>query len=172
MALRALVLGRFQPFHTGHKALIQEALGRGFTVVVAIGSSTAKPGLRNPFTTAERRSMVEAAFPSEVRAGGIVIAEVPDLHDPLRYAAHAIAITGAVDVVYGNDDETLALFERAGMRTESPGLVDRQRYEAKVIRAQIAADDGTWRKAVPPAVADFLLKLDAGRRLRGLEAYA
>jgi nicotinamide-nucleotide adenylyltransferase len=172
MVLRALVLGRFQPLHTGHKALIQEALGRGATVVVAIGSSTAKTGLRNPFTAAERRQMVEAAFPNEVRSGSIVIVEVPDLHDPLRYVAHTLAITGPIDLVYGNDDDTLALFERAGMRTESPGLVDRTRYEAKVIRAQIAADDLTWRKAVPPAVAELLLKLDAARRLRGLEAYA
>lgn len=172
MAVRALVLGRFQPLHTGHKALIQEALGKGATVVVAIGSSTAKAGLRNPFSAAERRQMVEAAFPNEVRAGSVVIAEVPDLHDPLRYAAHVLAITGPVDVVYGNDDETLGLFDRAGMRTESPGLVDRGRYEAKAIRAQIAADDGSWRKAVPPAVADLLVKLDAARRLRGLEAYA
>jgi nicotinamide-nucleotide adenylyltransferase len=172
MAVRALVLGRFQPLHTGHKALIQEALGRGATVVVAIGSSTAKAGLRNPFTTLERRQMVEAAFPAEVRSGTIVLVEVPDLNDPLRYVTHTLAITGPIDVVYGNDDQTLALFERAGLRTESPGLIDRQRYEARTIRAQMAADDLSWRKAVPPAVADLLLKLDAGRRLRGLEAYA
>ncbi|MFA5945217.1 MAG: adenylyltransferase/cytidyltransferase family protein [Candidatus Thermoplasmatota archaeon] len=172
MAVRALVLGRFQPFHLGHKALVREALGRGATVVLAIGSSTAKPGLRNPFTTAERRQMVEAVFPNEIRSGAIVLAEVPDLHDPLRYAAHALAITGPVDVVYGNDDMTTGLFERAGLRVESPGLVERERYEAKAIRAQIAADDLTWRKSVPPAVADLLLKMDAARRLRGLEAYA
>src|SRR5687768_16797505 len=101
MAVRALVLGRFQPLHTGHKALIQEALGRGATVVVAIGSSTAKAGLRNPFTTAERLQMVEATFPNEVRAGTIAIVEVPDIHDPPRYIEHTLAITGPVDVVYG-----------------------------------------------------------------------
>ena len=172
MAVRALVLGRFQPFHMGHKALVKEALGRGATVVVAIGSSTAKSGLRNPFTAAERRQMVEAVFPNEVRSGAVVVAEVPDLHDPLRYVAHALAITGPVDVVYGNDDETGDLFERAGLRVETPGLVERARFEAKTIRAQIAADDLTWRKAVPPAVADLLLKMDAAKRLRSLEAYA
>ncbi|HJQ93248.1 MAG TPA: adenylyltransferase/cytidyltransferase family protein [Candidatus Thermoplasmatota archaeon] len=170
--MRALVLGRFQPLHNGHKALIQEALGRGATVIVAIGSSAAKPGLRNPFTTAERRQMVEATFPNEMRSGAVVLAEVPDLHDPMRYVAHTLAITGPVDAVFGNDDETLGLFERAGMRIESPGLVDRARFEAKAIRAQIAADDGAWRKSVPPAVAELLVRLDAGRRLRGLEAYA
>lgn len=170
--MRALVLGRFQPFHIGHKALIQAALGRGATVVVAIGSSTAKSGLRNPFTAAERRQMVEATFPNEVRSGAVVIVDVPDLHDPLRYVGHTLALTGPIDVVYGNDDETIGLFERDGLRIERPGLVDRARYEARVIRAQIAADDSSWRKAVPPGVADLLLKMDAAKRLRGLEAYA
>lgn len=169
---RALVIGRFQPFHNGHKALVQAALGRGHEVVVALGSSTAKPGLRNPFTAAERRQMVEAAFPNEVRAGTLRIVEVPDLHDPPRYVAHVLSIAGPVGVVYGNDDETLGLFELANLPVERPGLVDRPRYEARAIRAQIAADDLAWRKAMPPAVAELLLRFDAARRLRGMEAYA
>jgi nicotinamide-nucleotide adenylyltransferase len=170
--VRALVVGRFQPLHNGHKALVQAALGTGASVVVAIGSSTAKPGLRNPFSAAERRRMVEAVFPNEVRSGMVTVVEVPDLHDAPRYAAHALALTGPVDVVYGNDDETLDLFDLAGVRTQRPGLVERGRYEAKAIRAQLAADDPAWRKCVPPGVAALLAEWDAGRRLRGLEAYA
>jgi len=170
--VRALVVGRFQPFHNGHKALVREALGRGATVVIALGSSNAKPGLRNPFSNAERRRMVEAAFPAECASGAVTVVEVPDLHDPPRYAAHALSITGPVDAVYGNDEDTLALFERAGVRVERPGLVDRERCEARTIRAQLAADDASWKKAVPPAVAELLRQWDAGKRLRGLEAYA
>lgn len=170
--MRALVVGRFQPFHLGHAALVNAALGRGHEVVVAIGSSTAKAGLRNPFSAAERRRMVEAAFPTQMKAGALRIVEVPDIHDPPRYPAHVVALAGPVDVVYGNDDETLMPFELAGFRVERPGLVDRPRYEAKTIRAQIAADDSVWRKAVPPAVAAILVEIDAARRLRGLEAYA
>jgi nicotinamide-nucleotide adenylyltransferase len=174
--MRALVVGRFQPLHNGHKALVRAALERCGAVTVAIGSSTAKPGLKNPFSAAERRRMVEAAFPDELARGVLAIVEVPDLHDPPRYAAHALALAaaaaGPVTTVFGNDDETLDLFEAAGVRVERPGLVDRERCEARSIRAQLAADDSAWRKAVPPAVADLLLKLDAGRRLRGMEAYA
>jgi nicotinamide-nucleotide adenylyltransferase len=170
--VRALVVGRFQPLHNGHKALIRQALEHTGHAVVAIGSSTARTGLRNPFTAAERRKMVEAVFPAEVAAGTVTIVEVPDLHDPLRYAAHALAIAGPVDVVFGNDEETLGLFERDGLRVERPGLVERGRLEAKAIRAQLAADDPLWKKAVPPQVAALLVQWDAGRRLRGLEAYA
>ena len=169
--MRALVVGRFQPLHNGHKALIRQALDAGH-VVVAIGSSTAKQGLRNPFTAAERRKMIEACFAAELAAGSLTIVEVPDLHDPPRYARHALAIAGPIDVVFGNEEDTLGLFEREGLRVERPGLQERDRWEAKAIRAQLAADDMLWKKAVPPAVAALLVQWDAGRRLRGLEAYA
>jgi len=170
--MRGLVVGRFQPFHNGHRALVQHALERCGSVVVGIGSSAAKPGVRHPFTAAERRQMVAAAFPREVAAGLVTFADIPDLHDPPRYARHALALTGPVDAVFGNDDATLDLFEAAGLRVERPGLVDRARHEGKAIRALLAADDAAWRKLVPPAVADLLLQWDAGRRLRAMEAYA
>ena len=170
--MRGLVVGRFQPFHNGHLALIRHAIERCGSVVVAIGSANAKPGSRNPFTAAERRQMVEAVFPRETAAGVLTCVEVPDLHDPPRYARHALQLTGPVDAVFGNDEATLVLFEREGLRVESPGLVDRSSFEASALRALIAADDQAWRKSVPPAVVQLLLKWDAARRLRGLEAYA
>ncbi len=170
--MRGLVVGRFQPFHNGHFALVRQALERCGSVVVAIGSSDAKPAARNPFTAAERRRMVEAAFPRELAAGIQRCVDVPDLHDPPRYARHVLSLTGPVDIVFGNDESTLGLFERDGLRTEQPGLIERERYEASALRALIAADDASWRKSVPPAVVQLLLQLDAARRLRGLEAYA
>jgi nicotinamide-nucleotide adenylyltransferase len=170
--MRGLVVGRFQPFHNGHRALVQHALERCGSVVVAIGSSTAAASARQPFTAAERRQMAAAAFPREVAAGTLAFVDVPDLRDPPRYAAHVLALAGPVDVVFGNDDDTLGLFERAGHRVERPGLVERERFEASAIRAQLAADDAAWRKAVPAPVAALLLQWDAGKRLRGLEAYA
>lgn len=170
--MRGLVLGRFQPFHNGHRALVQHALERCGSVVVAIGSATEAPSLRQPFTAKERRQMVEVAFQREVAVGLVTFVDVPDLHDPPRYARHALALTGPVDAVFGNDDATLDLFEAEGVRVERPGLVDRTRFEAKAIRALLAADDAQWRKLVPPAVAMLLMRWDAGKRLRGLEAYA
>lgn len=170
--MRALVVGRFQPFHNGHKALIAKALEDCVHVVVGLGSAAAKPSLRNPFNAAERREMVAAVFPNEVAAGTLTVVDIPDLHDPPRWVAHVLRLTGDVDKVYGNDDDTLALFEGAGMRTVSPGLIERTRCEGKALRMQMAEDDSQWRKAVPPGVAKLLEQWNAGRRLRGMEAVA
>ncbi len=172
MPVRALVVGRFQPLHKGHVALVTRALEDCQSVVVGIGSATAKPSLRNPFSAAERREMVAACFPADVASGRLAILDVPDIHNPPRWAAHVLAITGPVDRVFGNDDETLALFEMANLPVMRPGLVDRAKYEARAIRVQLAEDDPAWRKAVPAAIVPLLEQWAAGKRLRVMEASA
>lgn len=56
---------RAQPFHNGHKAVIDEALKRAKEVIVVVGSSFAARNIRNPFTFEERRAMIKAVFPQD-----------------------------------------------------------------------------------------------------------
>jgi bifunctional NMN adenylyltransferase/nudix hydrolase len=58
-------IGRFQPFHNGHKAVIEAALEQAKEVVVVVGSSFAARNIRNPFTFEERKAMIKAVFPSD-----------------------------------------------------------------------------------------------------------
>ena len=170
--MRALVVGRFQPLHKGHVALITRALEDCQLVVVGIGSASARPSLRNPFTADERRQMLGACFPIEVAAGRLRIVEIPDINNPPKWVAHVLSITGPVDRVFGNDDDTLSLFELANLAVVRPGLVDREKHEASHIRMLLAEDDPAWRKLVPAPVVPLLEQWGAGKRLRGLEAYA
>jgi bifunctional NMN adenylyltransferase/nudix hydrolase len=55
-------VGRFQPFHNGHKAVIDAALEQAKEVVIVVGSSFAARNIRNPFTFQERKAMIEACF--------------------------------------------------------------------------------------------------------------
>jgi len=55
-------IGRFQPFHNGHKAVIEAALEQAKEVVIVVGSSFAARNIRNPFTFEERKAMIEACF--------------------------------------------------------------------------------------------------------------
>lgn len=58
-------IGRFQPFHNGHKAVIEAALEQAKEVVVVVGSSFAARNLRNPFTFEERKAMIDLTFQSD-----------------------------------------------------------------------------------------------------------
>lgn len=58
-------IGRFEPFHNGHAAVLRLALGRARKVVVLVGSADTPRTIRNPWTVAERAVMIEAAFPQQ-----------------------------------------------------------------------------------------------------------
>lgn len=54
----ALIIGRFQPFHVGHRELVEAALAIAPHVFILIGSARGPRSLRNPFTAAERHEML------------------------------------------------------------------------------------------------------------------
>ncbi len=64
----AVYVGRFQPFHNGHLALLQRALSLAPLVVVVIGSAHQARTPKNPFTAAERAEMIHAALSPADRA--------------------------------------------------------------------------------------------------------
>ena len=64
-------IGRFQPFHNGHKAVIDTALTLAKKVAIVVGSDQQPRTARNPFTTAERIEMITAVYPDEVERGVI-----------------------------------------------------------------------------------------------------
>jgi bifunctional NMN adenylyltransferase/nudix hydrolase len=71
-------IGRFQPFHMGHKAVVDKALTLARTVVLVIGSHNQPRDPRNPFTTTERISMIAGVYPDEVSSGRIQFVAVED----------------------------------------------------------------------------------------------
>ncbi len=162
--MRGLVIGRFQPLHKGHEALIRAAIEDCVHVTVGIGSSTARQSPSNPFSYDERAGMVKAVFGDSVD-----VVAIPDIHDPPNYANHVMEITGAIDRVFGNDDRTLDLFEDEGLPIRRPGLKDRHVLEGKTLRMQMAEGDGGWRKAVSPQVASVIDGFDGSKRVRLLE---
>lgn len=69
----SLFIGRWQPFHDGHKKLIQTVLDEGKNVCVAIRDTDISES--NPYTTEERRAMIEEAFPQ------VKIIVIPDIEE-------------------------------------------------------------------------------------------
>ena len=51
-------VGRFQPFHSGHRAIVEEALDNANTVIIAVGSYRTSLDSKNPWTFEERKDMI------------------------------------------------------------------------------------------------------------------
>ena len=69
----ALYIGRFEPPHAGHLALVQRALGSAPQVIVIMGSAWQVRSPKNPFTWPEREAMLRAALPAADNARLLVL---------------------------------------------------------------------------------------------------
>lgn len=66
MKYDALVfIGRFQPFHLGHKAIVDKALEQAKEVIIVVGSSFSARNIRNPFNFEERKQMIKAVYSTD-----------------------------------------------------------------------------------------------------------
>ena len=59
--MHSLIIGRFQPFHSGHKKLIQTVLDEGKNVCIAIRDTEISKS--NPYTVEERTKAIREEFP-------------------------------------------------------------------------------------------------------------
>lgn len=65
-------IGRMQPFHSGHEAIIRRGLELAEEVIVVLGSSFSPRTPKNPFTFEERKAMVTTVFPSRVKVVPVI----------------------------------------------------------------------------------------------------
>lgn len=61
----ALFIGRFQPFHLGHRKIVSEALRVSECVLIMVGSAFEPRTPRNPWTYDERVAMIRSSFGAE-----------------------------------------------------------------------------------------------------------
>ena len=64
----AVYIGRFQPFHRGHLAVVEKGLELAERVTIVDGSASAAPNIRNPWTFEEREQMIRGALTVKERA--------------------------------------------------------------------------------------------------------
>jgi bifunctional NMN adenylyltransferase/nudix hydrolase len=56
-----VLIGRFQPFHNAHLEIVKRATALTDNLVIITGSAAQPRTYKNPFTSAERASMIKAA---------------------------------------------------------------------------------------------------------------
>ncbi|MGC2289720.1 MAG: nicotinamide-nucleotide adenylyltransferase [Thermoplasmata archaeon] len=164
--MTGLIVGRFQPFHLGHLAMVS-CLRRAQPVarlVLAVGSAQESFTPENPFTAGERVEMIQRSL-SEAEIDGCLPVPVADIHQHAQWAAYLRGLLPPFDVVYTNNPLTRLLFERDRIRVESPALVDREKLQGVVVRRRLVQGIG-WQELVPPAVGRYLEEIGAPDRVR------
>lgn len=157
---KGLILGRFQPFHLGHLALIKNIIADHLDPLICIGSSQKERTRENPFTKAERRKMIESVL--ETLECNYEIYEIPDINNYDLYVSHLTKIVPSFDVVYSGNALVKRLFTEAGHNVIVPQMVNRLVWEGSSIRQDILKN-GDWERDVPQTVAKIISNIELER---------
>lgn len=164
MAMNALLIGRFQPFHNGHLHLIQTLSPTYTEIIIGVGSSQYSHTAENPFSYDERREMITRSLTNAGITNYRIIA-IPDIHNPPHWVDHVLTyVTDFTDVIT-NNPETTRLFTQHGFHVKRTPLYHRDHYSGKEIRSRLATG-GRWTHLVPPAVVDIIKEIHGQDRLK------
>ena len=162
--MKALFIGRFQPFHNGHLKVLQQIHKEFDEIIIGIGSSQYSHIKDNPFTYEERHTMITQAL-HEAHITKFSIIPIPDIHDPPNWVAHVTKLTPHFDIVIANNTFTRHLFEQKGYKTQTTPEFNRNQLSGKQIR-KLLSQNNQWKNLVPPAVKNYLTSINATQRIK------
>jgi len=163
--MRSLYIGRFQPYHLGHQAVLERIALESDEIVIGIGSAQVSHTTTNPFTAGERVAMISSALRNLGR--WFYIIPLPDIERNAVWVAHVRSMLPPFDRVYSNNPLVVQLFSEAGIEVRKTPLYNRDLYSGTAIREMMMAGDD-WRALVPPAVESVIDEVGGVKRLRNI----
>jgi len=156
-------VGRFQPPHAAHVAVMVEALRSCGTLIVVLGSARAARTPKNPLTVAEREALIRAALRD---AGADVervrFTEVRDMYDMPAWTGEVrdtvLRLTGgAVPALYGHEKDASSAYLRMFPDWAFvPARVRSSLSATPLRRAWFDGDDDVLARGTSPVVFEFL----------------
>jgi len=162
---RAFYIGRFQPYHLGHHAIIQKIAKEVDEVIIGIGSAQKSHTLEDPFTAGERVMMVSRSL-EELDIVYYVI-PIMDVNRHAIWVSHIRSLTPPFNIVYSNNPLVIDLFSEAGINVKKSPLFQRDVYSGTEIRRRML-NGKKWQDLVPKAVVKVIEEIDGVQRLKKL----
>jgi nicotinamide-nucleotide adenylyltransferase len=154
---KALIVGRFQPFHLGHKYLIDKALEFADTVIIAVGSSNIKDD-KNPYSFKTRKSFVqEFIIHEKLNSKVLDIISIEDVPDDDEWFGIIEKKVKDIDVVVGDNDWVNGIFEKRKIPVVNIGYLKRNILTGTEIRKNIK-EKKSWEERVPWYLVTYIRK--------------
>ncbi|MEM1922923.1 MAG: nicotinamide-nucleotide adenylyltransferase [Nitrososphaerota archaeon] len=163
---RAVLIGRFQPFHLGHLSAVREILEEFDEAVIAIGSSQFSHTFENPFTAGERIEMIRLALDEDGQdLSRIITVTVPDIGEHKLWVQRLVSTCPKFQVAYTNNPFVKLLLVEQGIEVREAKLLNREVLSATRVRF-LMAEDGDWKKYLPPIVAEYIERIGGVERIK------
>ena len=125
---KALFIGRWQPWHSGHSELISNKLGKGIPVLIAVRDIL--PDEKNPFTTFQTIDMIKTVYQNESL---VTVVSIPDIES----------------VNYGRG---------VGYEINEFVLDSKEHISASKIREEVRTNQNNWKNYVDTSIHSKVLK--------------
>ena len=160
---RGFYIGRFQPFHNGHRSMVEQIADDVDELILGIGSADDSHTVRNPFTAGERIMMITKSLVDT----DLVTYAVPieDLDRNSVWVSHVQSMSPDFDVAYSNNPLVIQLFREAGIEVRQSPMFNREVLEGSEVRQRMI-DGDDWQSLVPDAVVDVVDEIDGIERLQ------
>ena len=164
--MRGLMMGRFQPFHKGHLALVKQILAECDEVVIVLTGSQFNYIEKDPFTSGERIEMIHQSITEEgIDLSRCFLVAIENQSNVATWASYLKSALPHFDKVYSGNDYVVMLLADSGYQVVSPKFLEREKYNATKIRSMITNDD-EWQNLVPPAVSKIIKKINGVTRIK------
>jgi nicotinamide-nucleotide adenylyltransferase len=165
--MRGLYIGRFQPYHLGHQAVLKKIAQEVDEIVVVIGSAQESHTPENPFTGGERMEMIYAALTEVGLRECSVVTPLQDIQRNSVWASHLRSMVPRFDVVYSNNPLVIQLMTEAGIDIRRSPMYQREQYSGTAIR-KLMRENGEWPLLVPDSVSAFIREIGGVARLNAV----
>jgi len=163
--MRALFVGRFQPFHLGHLEVLRR-IAEDYEPLIIIGSAEVSHTLKDPFTAGERFMMIEAAL-KRADIEKFTIIPVMNVNRYGIWVSHIRTLVPKFGVVFTNNPLTSLLFSGTGCEVKGTPMFSRAEYSASTVRERML-NGKDWESLVPGAVAEIIYRIRGVERLKDI----
>lgn len=161
---RALYIGKFQPFHLGHKGVVMQMAEdpKVRELIIGVGSSEYHHYFGNPFTYCERAEMINRSLkinkPYQVTA-------IPDIHDFPKWVPHVEKLCGPFDSIFSGNTVVKKLFTDRDYRVVEAQVTTP--VSASQIR-NMMVERKPWHEKLPVGTWKLIDEIGGAERVRDL----
>ncbi|PAV09763.1 MULTISPECIES: nicotinamide-nucleotide adenylyltransferase [Methanocorpusculum] len=164
--IRGLYVGRFQPYHNGHKAFIQKIAEEVDELVIGIGSAQMSHTVRHPFTAGERILMIARDLtPLDIP---IYIIPLEDVARNALWVSHVISMCPPVTQIYTSNQLISQLFLEAGRHVVCPSGLCPHKVLSSEMWCSLVQTGNDWKSYVPLETVRVIEDVGGVERIRSI----
>jgi len=154
--MKAVFLGRFQPFHNGHESVVKKYRDDYDEFCIVIGSSEKEGTKNNPLSFEERKKVIQECFP-DLKVLSLADEEKDEKGN--KKWISKLEETGTDKVISGNNLVQRLVEDHSDMKIEVPDMHDPEIYSGTEIRRRVRSGE-EWRYLIPRCAQEKLEELE------------